>query len=88
MIGRYGLGKMLKVSCFGGMMIPDLIKLTDAPHYIFTQTGQYVKLYSVRRWAEIGEIPLVNPQDRDRRFRWTTKQAVNEFIRRHSSESV
>jgi len=65
-------------------MVPDLIKLTDVRHYIFTQTGQQVTSYSVRRWAEVGEIPLMRPNDQDRRYKWTTKQAVDEFIERHS----
>jgi hypothetical protein len=67
-------------------MIPDLIKLNDVPQYIHQQTGQEVTMYSVRRWAEIGEIPLLEPQDRDRRFKWTTKQFVDEFIERWSEK--
>jgi len=65
-------------------MISGLLKLLDVPRYIWEQTGETVTYCAVRKWAEIGEIRLLQPSDKSTHRKWTTKKLVDEFIRRHS----
>ena len=61
-------------------MIPDLLKLRDVPKYVRQRTGVSV---SLERLIKTGEIEVVQPPKENARFRYTTKKAVDRFIRGH-----
>lgn len=65
-------------------MVKDLIKIKDVPHYIFQKTGITITEAFVRFWVDFGELPLVKPLDKDKRFSWTLKRYVDQMIERYS----
>lgn len=65
-------------------MIKDLIKIIDVQQYIFKKTGTMITNYKLYYWVKSGELPLVKPQDKDKRYRWTLKRYVDQLIERYS----
>ena len=65
-------------------MVKDLIKLTDVPQYIFQKTGIMVTKYRLRFFINNGDLPLVTPSDKDKRFKWTLERYVDQVIERYS----
>ena len=66
-------------------MIPDLLKLKDIPKYVRQRTGVGM---SLERLMKTGEIELIQPPRENARFKYTTKRAVDRFIRRHVKDAT
>jgi len=66
-------------------MIKDLIHISEIRSYIAKLTGVLVSKRAVKRWINSGEI-LILKLPSDRRRKWTRRQYVLDFVRRHVKE--